>query len=130
MSVTEKLFDKLAERLVASNERVRGSIESGFAQTTKAVRVGGARYAALSPGLQPSGRGRLAGWSLEGGATDGVVRFYDGRSTDADPVAVVKVAAGATSNHAFPGPGVFVTEALFVAVTGGVTGTLFFGAVD
>lgn len=130
MSVTERLFDNLAERIIGSNEKVRAQIEAGFSQTTKAVRVAGDRYAALSPGLQPSGRGRLSGWSLEGGGTDGVLRFFDGRTADGEPVAVVKVAAGATSNHTLPGRGVFVTEALFVVITGGITGTLYFGAVD
>jgi hypothetical protein len=127
----EKIADKLGELFALQEERTRTQIAAGLVETRNALRLRGARSVPVAGSqLVNGGPGRLTGWSLRAAAgAPADVTFRDSRDAFGDPVAVVTIPAGATSNHALPG--VSVTEALYIDVTAGaVSGSVHLGAVD
>jgi hypothetical protein len=130
VSITETLFDKLTRAVTESSERVRAQIEAGFAQSENGVRLQGALARTIYPNtLAWGGQGRLLGWSARAGGADAVVTLHDGRSAEAEPLAVVTVPANTTSNVTLPAGGASITEAVFASVTAGtITGTLYLSA--
>jgi hypothetical protein len=133
VSIVHKLLENIAEKVVLSGENVRDEIRAGLQQTRNSLRITGARNAPVYPNtVLNAGAARLTGWSLRetSGTNPATVTLYDSRDTSGDVLAVLNLPAGATSNHGLPGSGVTATEAVFVAVTGAVLGSLYLGAVD
>jgi hypothetical protein len=130
VSIVNRLLERIADNVVESGEKVRASIASGFAETSDAIRVGGARTVRIPvntstgtpvpvSGLLANAPARLMGWTLRnptGASSSAVVDLYDGADANADLIASAQI--GPTSVHAWFGPGgVAVTDRLFVAVT-------------
>lgn len=132
MSITERLFDKLGDRLVRQAELSRAELQAGLTETRDALRITGARNRPIYANTVAwAGSGRLVGWSIEAGAGGCTVRVHDGRSADAELLAAVQVDAGKTVNGALPGAGVSFGEACFVAVVGTLAGgTIYLGVRD
>jgi hypothetical protein len=133
VSLVEKVTEAVSERFALEGEKVRDEFRAGLKETRDAVRVAGARYAPIYPNsLAASSPGRLAGWSVREttGTTPAVVTVYAGRDPQADVLATVALAAGGSSNHSIGGAGVSFGDGAYVAVTGAVVGSLYFGAVD
>jgi len=133
VSIVNRLLENIAEKVTLSGELVRDEIRAGLSQTRNALRVQGASARPVYPNsLVHGGPSRLVGWSLRetSGSAPATVTVYDSRDASGDVLATVTVAAGATSNHGLPVSGVSAGEAVFVAVTGAVLGSLYLGAVD
>lgn len=138
MSTAQKALDNLAERVVLEGERVRAELRAGLEETRNGQRIVGARAAALPIGTPTfraaNGRGRLCGWSLRettgNAGSPAVVTVYDGLDASADVLAVVSIPAGTSANQAPALPGVSFGDGVYVAVSGAVVGSLYFGAVD
>jgi hypothetical protein len=130
VSITGNLLEKIAGAIVRQGELSRAALESGLAETRNSLRVTGARNRPIySNTVAWAGSGRLVGWSILStpGAT---IRLYDGRDDSGELLAVLKLAAGTTSNHPLPAPGVSFGEALYIAADGPVEGSLYLGAHD
>lgn len=131
----DKALDRLAERFALELAGVRAEFRAGLTQTANALRITAARPQVLNPnGLNSNGAGRLVGWSLRetSGSAPAVVTLYAARD-GGDPgavVAVVALAAGASTLWAPGSPGVSFGDGLFAVTTGAVAGPLYFGAVD
>jgi hypothetical protein len=133
--MSETIADRMGELFALQGAQLRAEIAAGMAQTTDAIRLRGARVVPLRPGaaLAHTGPGRLVGWSLRDLNVAGAsfVTLHDGRSTDGPVLAVIDLEAPTTTQTVWLGPGgVSITEAVFVSVTGSVTGSLYIGAVD
>lgn len=130
-----KIADKLADVFANEGERTRAALASGLTKTVNGLRVTGARPQALAPNaIASTGAGRLVGWSIRetSGSAPAVVSIYAGRDAG-DPlalVAVIPLSANAGDTKLPAVPGVSFGDGLYVAVTGAVSGALYFGAVD
>jgi hypothetical protein len=128
----EKFADRLGELFALQGEKIRATIAAGLTETTNAVRLQGARVVQLRPGatVAHAGRGRLVGWSVRSDA-GGTLTLHDGRSTDADVLAVIQLAAGGAHTVWFGPGGISITEAVYLSAPAVVTsGALYIGAVD
>jgi hypothetical protein len=127
------IVEKVAERVALEGEKIRDEVRAGLKETRDTLRVAGARYAPIYPNsVAASSGGRLVGWSIrETAGAAAVVTVYSGRDVYGDVIATVSLAANGSSVH-FPGGGSGVSfgDGAYVAVTGAVVGSLYFGAVD
>jgi hypothetical protein len=139
VSIVEQLLEKLVERVEFQGETLRAEVAAGLAESRNGQRITGARLAPIYANtLAATTRGRLVGWSVrEAGDTltppapaAARVTIYDGRDSSADVLAVIQLGAGAADTQWLGPGGVSFGEAAFVAVTGTVAGSLYFGAVD
>jgi hypothetical protein len=133
VSIVNRLLENIAEKVTLSGELVRDEIRAGLSQTRNALRVQGATARPIYPNtVAHAGPARLVGWSFREttGSAPATVTVYDSRDASGDVLATVNVAAGASSNHGVPVSGVSAGEAVFVAVTGAVLGSIYLGAVD
>jgi hypothetical protein len=133
VSVVNKLLESIAEKVVLSGEAVRDEIRAGLQQTRNALRITGARNAPIYPNtVLNAAPARVVGWSIRetSGTNPATITLYDSRDTSGDVLAVLNLPAGATSNHGLPSSGVTATEAVYIAVTGAVLGSVYLGAVD
>ena len=133
MSVTQRLLEKIVTAVTVAGEETRASIAAGLGETRNALRIDAARAAQVYPNtMLNGGRCRVVGWSVREttGSAPATVTLYDSRDGSGDVVATWNVPSGSASNHGIPGPGVTATEALFVAVTGAVSGAVDLGVVD
>jgi hypothetical protein len=129
----ERLFDKLGDLIAEEGARVRAVVEAGLTQTANAQWINAARPEPLRANTRnATSRGRLVGWSIrENAATPGpaTVTIYAGPDANSDVIASVGLVAGASATHLPSGAGVFFGDGgLFVAVTGSVIGSLYYGA--
>lgn len=130
-SITQRLLEKLTEAVIESSEKVRASIEAGYTQTDRGTRLQAARNGVIYGNSNVStSAGRLLGWSVLADAADVLMTLHDGRSSDADMLAAVRIPAGEASNVSLPGSGLSVTEGVFVAVSAPVRGSIYLGARD
>ncbi len=119
MSITERLFDKLGDRLVAQAEMSRAQLAAGLTETTNGLRVTGARNRPLparGSQLMWGGSGRLGGWSIRA-QTDLTLTLHDGRDPSDDTLAVLELTAGQTDTRWFGAGGITFGEALYLHST-------------
>jgi hypothetical protein len=126
------LADRIADVVGAEGARVRAELAAGLQQTVNGLRVTAGRPAPFLPNaLNSTARGRLVGWSLrETAGNPATVTLYNGRDTGADVLAVIPLTANAGATLLPGSPGVSFGDGLYAAVSGAVTGALYFGAVD
>lgn len=116
----------------AELERIRSVLESAVAASDRGNRLQGSRALPVQAGraLLWGGSGRLMGWSLRAAGGAVTLTLRDGRDDTADPVAVINIAADATSNHQVPAAS--FNDALWLQRSGAGTleGAVWIGAVD
>lgn len=128
------LADRIADVVGAEGARVRAELAAGLQQTVNGLRVTAGRPAPFLPNaLNSTARGRLVGWSLrETAGNPATVTLYAARDAG-DPntvLAVIPLTANAGATLLPGSPGVSFGDGLYAAVSGAVTGALYFGAVD
>lgn len=130
MSITDNLADSIAEKFALQGERIAAQIRAGLLETTNALRLRGSRNLPIYANTTAwRGPGRLMGWSVrETAGAVATLTLHDGRDSSGDVLAVINLAADAAETLSVPA--VSVTESLYVAVTGAVQGSIYFGAVD
>lgn len=111
-------------------------MQTDLAESLNGVLLRGARpvqigTAAGATNRPTSSGGRLVGWSIREttGTTPAVLRFYDGRGSDAPLVAVANLAGGGSATH-WLGSGISLTEGLYVDITGAIEGAAYLGAAE
>jgi hypothetical protein len=130
VSITDNLADSIAEKFALQGERIAAEIRAGLLETTNALRLQGSRNLPIYANTTAwRGPGRLMGWSVrETAAAPATVTLHDGRDSSGAVLGVLNLAAGEADTQ--PLPAVSVTESLYVAVTGAVQGSIYFGATD
>jgi len=127
-----KTLEKLGVSIDQAGEKWRDEIRAGFAETSDALAINGARVLPLDGralALGNSGPCRVLGWSVRNnGAAPATLTLHDGRDAAADVTGTCVLAAGASHTSWF-GPGGFaITDALFLEVAGGpLAGAVYLG---
>lgn len=132
MGRTEDLVEHVSAMFALEGAKLRAEMQAGLSDFQRGLRVTGAAYRPLLPNaVIYNGSRRLVGWSVRAVGGAATVTFHDGRNADADAIATFALAAdGSSDTHWFGPAGVSFVEALYVEVTGTVTGAVWTGAVD
>lgn len=133
MKVTENLQAAILA-LPMELERIGANITQGLSEFHEGQRITAARYVdvARAP-LLWGDKCRLLGWSLRSTGGPAQITLRNGRDDSAEPVALVDLAADASSNQQLAGgSGVAVGEALWLQKTGAgeLAGVVYLGVAD